>query len=305
MSAGEESEESLTSLTDDEQPNTLNIDENDDDDDAERRHYHQQDIDHDFIPFSARGSPPDELQATHVNHYHDLNRVHAESRDFSITRPSHSWLAQNGLIPNGLTLKDLSGKGKISLPTADKTGRAVQHISFDSLTINDFECRLHATIETLSNRIRWLLQDSRKVFGVVQGARVLVILDFSQGQASFGRGNEYHKHLMELIEEQLIHKEQLGFIAYGTEIDALWKGVRDVNSRALDELRAWLANLKSSFGCSDENCTHIDSTCPNNNSKCVFKTSSGSNLLKGNYFERKNYSIFRDNFSHTSYIINV
>ncbi|CAF5161651.1 unnamed protein product, partial [Rotaria magnacalcarata] len=33
-------------------------------------------------------------------------------------------------------------------------------------------------------------------------------------------------------------------------------------------------------GCSDENCTHIDSTCPNNNSKCAFKTNSSSNLLK-------------------------
>ncbi|CAF3965844.1 unnamed protein product, partial [Rotaria magnacalcarata] len=279
MSLGDESEESLTSLTDDDQPSLRNLDDNDDDDEQHYQ-YHQPDNDHDFIPFSARGVAPDELQATHINHYHDLSRVTAESRDFSITRPSQFWLAQNGLIANGLTLKELLTKGKVSLPTSDKTGRAIQHIAFDSLIINDFECRLHTTIETLSNRIRWLLQDSRKVFGVVQGARVLVILDFSQGQASFGRGDEYHKHLMQLIEEQLIYKEQLGFIAYGTDIDALWNGVRDVNTRALDELRAWIASLKSSFGCSDENCTHIDSTCPNNNSKCAFKTNSSSNLLK-------------------------
>ena len=279
MSAGDESENSLTSLTDDEQTTAINADLSDDDE--ELRHYRQQDTDQDFIPFSARGTAPDELQATHVNHYHDLERVTAASRDFSITRPSQTWLAQNGLIANGLTLKDLLTKGKVSLPTTDKTGRAIQHITFDSLIINDFECRLHTTIETLSNRIRWLLQESRKVFGVVQGARVLAILDFSQGQASFGRGNEYHKHLLQLIDEQLIHKDQLGFIAYGTDVDPLWKGIRDVNSRALDELRAWLANLKASYGCSDENCTHIDSTCPNNNSKCAFKTNGGSNLLKG------------------------
>ncbi|CAF4277684.1 unnamed protein product [Rotaria socialis] len=280
MSLGDgSSEESLTSLTDDDQPTLRNLEDNDDDDEQQYQ-YHQPDNDHDFIPFSARGVAPDELQATHINHYHDLSRVTAESRDFSITRPSQFWLAQNGLIANGLTLKELLTKGKVSLPTSDKTGRAIQHITFDSLIINDFECRLHTTIETLSNRIRWLLQDSRKVFGVVQGARVLVILDFSQGQASFGRGDEYHKHLMQLIEEQLIYKEQLGFIAYGTDVDALWNGVRDVNTRALDELRAWIASLKSSFGCSDDNCTHIDSTCPNNDSKCAFKTNSSSNLLK-------------------------
>ena len=283
MSAGDDSEESLTSLTDDELSTVITVEENDDGDDDERRLYFQDNSDQDFIPFSARGAPPDELQATHVNHYHDLERVNAGNRDVSITRPSHTWLTQYGLIANGLTLKDLLTKGKVSLPTADKTGRAIQHISFDSLTINDFECRLHATIETLSNRIRWLLQDSRKVFGVVQGARVLVILDFSYGQASFGRGDEYHKHLLQLLDEQLIHKDQIGFIAYGTEVDALWKGVRDVNSRAFDETRAWLANLKSSFGCTDENCGHFDNTCLNNRSKCVFKTSSGSNLLKGNH----------------------
>ncbi|CAF2546433.1 unnamed protein product [Rotaria sp. Silwood2] len=35
-------------------------------------------------------------------------------------------------------------------------------------------------------------------------------------------------------------------------------GVCDVNTRAFDELHAWLANLKSLFGCSDENRMHID-----------------------------------------------
>ncbi|CAF1040576.1 unnamed protein product [Adineta ricciae] len=277
MSTGEDSEESLTSLTDDEQSTIINANENyDDDDDDERRQYSQEKRnEQDFIPFSARGAPPDELQATHVNHYHDLDRLTAVPKDVSITRASQAWLSQYGLAANGLTLKDLLTKGKVSLPTTDKSGRAIQHISFDSLTINDFECRLHTTIETVSNRIRWLLQDSRKVFGVVQGARVLVILDFSYSQASFGRGEEYHKHLLSLIDEQLVHKEQIGFIAYGTEVDALWKGVRDVNSRSLDETRAWLATLKSAFGCTDENCTHMDGA-----SQCVFKTSGGSNLLK-------------------------
>ena len=281
MSAREDSDVSLTSLTEDDQTTEIGVDPLDNDDDEERHHYRQDNNDQEFIPFSARGAPPDELQATHINHYHDLERVNGQARDFSITRPSQSWLAQNGLNGNGLTLKDLLSKGKVSLPTNDKSGRAIQHITFDSLIINDFECRLHTTIETVSNRIRWLLQESRKVFGVVQGARVLVILDFSQGQASFGRGNEYHKHLLELIDEQLVHKDQLGFLAYGTEVDPLWKGLLDVNSRALDELRAWLGSLRAAYGCSDENCAHIDNTCPNNNSKCAFKTNGGSNLLKG------------------------
>lgn len=282
MAAYEESEQSLTSLTDYDQNTEREVDPIfEDNDDEERRQYQQNEDDHDFIPFSARGAPPDDLQATQISHYHDLERINAESRDFSVSRPSQSWLAQNGLNANGLTLKDLLTKGKVSLPTADKTGRAIQHITFDALIINDFECRLHTTIETVSNRIRWLLQDSRKVFGVVQGARVLVIFDFSQGQASFGRGNEYHKHLLDLIDEQLTTKDQLGFLAYGTDVDPLWKGLRDVNSRALDEVRAWLASLKASFGCSDENCAHIDNSCPNINAKCAFKTAGGSNILKG------------------------
>ena len=88
MSTGEDSEESLTSLTDDEQSTIINANENyDDDDDDERRQYSQENRnEQDFIPFSARGAPPDELQATHVNHYHDLDRLTAVPKDVSITR---------------------------------------------------------------------------------------------------------------------------------------------------------------------------------------------------------------------------
>jgi von Willebrand factor A domain-containing protein 3 len=311
MSADDASDNSLTSLTDNEQELAARFDHSDDDaDDEERQHYRQHDNDDslDFVPFSARGVPPDELQATHINHYHDLAQVPSNIRDYSITRPSQSWLAQNGLVANGLTLKDLLTKGKVSLPTSDKTGRSIQHISFDALIINDFECRLHTTIEMVSNRIRWLLKDSRKVFGVVQGARVLVLMDFSQAQASFGRGNEYHKHLLELIDEQLIHKDQLGFMAYGTDVDPLWKGLREVNSRGLEEVHAWLASLKAAYGCSDENCAHIDSTCPNNNSKCAFKTSGGSNLLKGKHSDTISTNVFHSfsfNRSHTTLVAHV
>ncbi|CAF1157019.1 unnamed protein product, partial [Didymodactylos carnosus] len=277
-----DSQDSSSSLTDVENEDNEVLNDEEVDDDEENRQYTARDnADDEFVLFSARiplkeNTPPSDLQATHVNHYHDLERVHEKSKDFSLTRPSTNWLASNGLPALNLTLKDLLDKGQISRPVGDKTGRAVQHITFDALTINDFECRLHTAIETLSNRIKWLLQNSRKIFGVVQGSKTLVVLDFSQSNASFGRGEEYRKNLLQLIDEQLSKKQQLGFLAYGTEVDALWKGLRDVNARSLDELRMWIAALHDSFGCS-ENCTHMETTCDRSTGKkCAFKSNGGT-----------------------------
>ena len=38
-----------------------------------------------------------------------------------------------------------------------------------------------------NNRVRWLLQASRRVFGVVQGRRVAVLIDTSDANLNFGR----------------------------------------------------------------------------------------------------------------------
>ena len=84
-----------------------------------------------------------------------------------------------------------------------------------------------------SKRIKWLLQSSRKEFGLVQGERVAVLIDSSNSNMGFGRAIEIQDSLMTLVKEQLSSKKQLYFISFGTDINELWDdlSLKDVHHR--------------------------------------------------------------------------
>ncbi len=56
---------------------------------------------------------------------------------------SAQWLQNYSVEVMKLTLKDLLTKGSISKPISDKSGKAVQNITFDSGDINEFEYKLN------------------------------------------------------------------------------------------------------------------------------------------------------------------
>lgn len=109
---------------------------------------------------------------------------------------STEWLQHYSLEFLGLTLKDLLAKGVISKPVSDKTGKAVQHITFDSAHVDEFEYKLNLSLEMYSNRIKWLMQSSKKLFGLVQGERVAVLVDTSETNMAFGRVIELQDSLV-------------------------------------------------------------------------------------------------------------
>jgi hypothetical protein len=47
-----------------------------------------------------------------------------------------------------------------------------------------------------SKRIKWLMQSSRKVFGLVQGEKVAVLIDSSNANMGFGRAIEIQDALL-------------------------------------------------------------------------------------------------------------
>lgn len=51
-------------------------------------------------------------------------------------------------------------------------------------------------LEIYSKRIKWLLQSSRKVFGLVEGERVAILIDSSNSNMSFGRAIELQDALI-------------------------------------------------------------------------------------------------------------
>uniref|UniRef100_A0A8C4VER7 von Willebrand factor A domain containing 3A n=1 Tax=Falco tinnunculus TaxID=100819 RepID=A0A8C4VER7_FALTI len=103
-------------------------------------------------------------------------------------------------------------------------------------------------IELYQQRIQWLLQDSRKVFGLIKGTKVGLMVDVSH--MSYGpQLLDFQKDLLCLIDEQLCYKKQLYCLSFSTEISSLWESPKNINVHVLHEARQWIQQLEPGQGC--------------------------------------------------------
>ncbi|NWV91919.1 VWA3A protein, partial [Machaerirhynchus nigripectus] len=119
---------------------------------------------------------------------------------------------------------------------------------FTEETVTDFEARLSEAIGLYQHRIQWLLQDSRKVFGVIKGTKVGLLVDVSH--LSYGpRLLDFQKNLLCLMDEQLCYKKKLYCLSFSTEISPLWESPKTINVHVLHEARQWIQELQPGQGC--------------------------------------------------------
>ncbi|NXS82228.1 VWA3A protein, partial [Erpornis zantholeuca] len=119
---------------------------------------------------------------------------------------------------------------------------------FTEETVTDFESRLSEAMELYQHRVQWLLQDSRKVFGVIKGTKVALLVDVSH--LSYGpRLLDFQKNLLCLMDEQLCYKKQLYCLSFSTEISPLWENPKPINVHVLHEARQWIQELEPGQGC--------------------------------------------------------
>ncbi|XP_044836835.1 von Willebrand factor A domain-containing protein 3A isoform X3 [Mauremys mutica] len=188
--------------------------------------------------------PDNGLLVTHINQTQDLLRVQKRKMRSSEVQTTEEWLRNHSLESMQLTLEELLKKGNVVLNARNAT----EQIEFAAKTVVNFESKLSEAIELYHQRIQWLLEDSRKVFGLIKGNKVGLLVDVSD--ISCGpRLFEFQKDLLCLIDEQLCYKKQLYFLSFGTEISSLWENPTNINVRVLDEARQWVQELQPSGGC--------------------------------------------------------
>ncbi|KFP36532.1 von Willebrand factor A domain-containing protein 3A, partial [Chlamydotis macqueenii] len=154
------------------------------------------------------------------------------------------WLRNYSLESLQLTLEHLVNEGNIIL----NSGSNVEEIEFAEETVNDFESRLSEVTELYQERIQWLLQDSRKVFGLIEGTKVGLVVGVSH--MSYGpRPLDFQKDLLSLIDEQLCRKKQLYCLSFSTEISPLWESPKNISVDVLHEARQWIQQLEPGQGC--------------------------------------------------------
>ncbi|KAK6312170.1 hypothetical protein J4Q44_G00178340 [Coregonus suidteri] len=167
------------------------------------------------------------------------------------------------------------------VPRAGEDRGLSRQLEITAAALTHFDFQLYQAIELYHGRIRWLNQGSMKVFGLVKGSRVGVIVETSDAVAApekiLRRGNfsddldvnctkdrlpDLQRNLLSLIEEQLSCKSQLYLMSCGTETSSLWDGPRDVNPfrRLMAEWMSW----EPGGGCNllqalKRGCTQLDS----------------------------------------------
>uniref|UniRef100_A0A8B9F2X1 VWFA domain-containing protein n=1 Tax=Amazona collaria TaxID=241587 RepID=A0A8B9F2X1_9PSIT len=103
-------------------------------------------------------------------------------------------------------------------------------------------------IELYQQRIQWLLQDSRKVFGLIKGTKVGLLVDVSHISCT-PRLLDFQKKLFCLIDEQLCYKKQLYCLSFSAEMSPLWESPKNINVHVLHEARQWIKQLEPGRGC--------------------------------------------------------
>nr|XP_018668721.1 von Willebrand factor A domain-containing protein 3A [Ciona intestinalis] len=188
--------------------------------------------------------PQSNLMVTHVNQTLALQKAKKFSATPNKTQTSEEWLMNHDLTYQEITLKDLLIKGK----QVKKAGEG-KHLVFDATVITEMEYKLNMAIEQYHMRVKWLLEGSKKLFGLVKGERVGVLIDSSDANTGFGRLQDFQQSLLYLMDEQLKYKKSLYLLSFGSEPESLWNHARDLNLRTLEEARDFIRGLHPAGGC--------------------------------------------------------
>ncbi|XP_038841640.1 von Willebrand factor A domain-containing protein 3A [Salvelinus namaycush] len=187
----------------------------------------------------------DGLLVTHVNQTQDLLRSQGQAAEW---KSSSDWLLTHSLYSSGLSLSTLLSHGTTKI-SAGEDGGLSRQLEITAAALIHFDFQLYQAIELYHGRIRWLNQGSMKVFGLVKGSRVGVIVDTSDVNCTKDRLPDLQRNLLSLIEEQLSCKRQLYLMSCGTETSSLWDGPRDVDTFRLQEACDWVDELGARGGC--------------------------------------------------------
>ncbi|KAL2100915.1 hypothetical protein ACEWY4_002676 [Coilia grayii] len=187
----------------------------------------------------------DGLLVTNINHSKDLMRMHTLRADPGVCQSTADWLESNSLRSTGLSLCHFLSHCSSSSP-----GTTGEQLDISAEELGNFEMKLYHMIELYHHRIRWLTEGSRKVFGVVRGSKVAVLVDTSDVNCSTDRLLGLQRNLLGLLDEQLRHKREICLISFGSEVASLWDGLRDTSPLRLREVKDWVLQLGPSGGCS-------------------------------------------------------
>ncbi|XP_075686339.1 von Willebrand factor A domain-containing protein 3A isoform X3 [Rhinoderma darwinii] len=175
----------------------------------------------------------------------DLLRLGATENGLNDTRCSEEWVHHHGIDSRHLTIQDLLKLGNIVMKPSRN---ASKQIELTADIVNEFELKIQESIDHFHKRIHWLMEGSRKMFGLVKGKNVGLLIDSSHLNCG-PRRMDFLRSLLCLVDEQLCYKESIFLMSFGSEVSCPWEYPQDVNISVLHEARQWIQELQPRGGC--------------------------------------------------------
>ncbi|KAM3916063.1 von Willebrand factor A domain-containing protein 3A [Leptodactylus fuscus] len=196
-------------------------------------------------PEDKQFTTDDHFLMSRVNPPQDLLRSAAAENAVNDTSCSEQWLLHHGIDSRHLTIPDLLKLGNIVMKP---TRNASKQIQLTAETVSEFEMKIQEAIDDFHKRIGWLMEGNRKMFGLVQGKKVGVLIDSSHLNCG-PRRMDFLRGLLCLVDEQLSSREKMFLMSFGTDVSCLWEYPKEVNLRVLHEGRQWIQELQPRGGC--------------------------------------------------------
>nr|XP_018670374.1 von Willebrand factor A domain-containing protein 3B isoform X1 [Ciona intestinalis] len=111
----------------------------------------------------------------------------------------------------------------------------VVHVHITAEQHRVFEKKMKTTLDAIQQRIDWLQQGSREVFGTILEEQVYILIDTSQSMKD--KLSMVKEKIFQLMQEQLRHKSKFNLIKFDTKAQAWRDRVADVTEQNL--LNAW------------------------------------------------------------------
>ncbi|XP_076446673.1 von Willebrand factor A domain-containing protein 3B-like isoform X2 [Babylonia areolata] len=117
----------------------------------------------------------------------------------------------------------------------------VVHVQVTPEVHRNYEQRMHVALNTIQQRIDWLKQGSRALFGTVVEDEIYILIDTS---ASMQHSMQFVKErLFILMQEQLRHKSKFNILAFNSKVIGWRDRLTDVNEHSLQSAWKWVQDL--------------------------------------------------------------
>ncbi|XP_073503698.1 von Willebrand factor A domain-containing protein 3A isoform X2 [Phyllobates terribilis] len=198
-----------------------------------------------LIPVPVRAKPSRRDVKVNKSQTRDLPKSTATENGHKDTQCSEEWVLHHGIDSQHLTIQDLLKLGNIVMKPSRNSSKQIE---LTAETVNEFELKIQEAIDHFHKRIHWLMEGSRKMFGLVQGKNVGLLIDSSHLNCG-PRRMDFLRGLLCLVDEQLCYKEQMFLMSFGTDVSCPWEYPQDINIRVLHETRQWIQEMQPRGGC--------------------------------------------------------